>query len=368
VWAGGKLLTEDSAPVDPMPYVMFGGIMVPGRFWPTSVVEQLRPVQTELNKTRSQLRENAARIGNPAMLKNRLSNVDYTGLPGEVIEYDDLTPNAVPSYLQPPQMPSYVEQEIDWLQQSIQEISGQHEVSAGQAPPGVTAASAISLLQEQDDTRLGPDIAEMERAIGQAGEKVGKLIGRFYTDERLVRIGGDDADWDIFAFRGSMIGGDTKVSVQAGSAIPLSKAGKQAAMQQIITLFIQNGVPLSPRQLARFLKDMEVGGFERMVEQFNQDEQQVNSEHRRLAMGMALPINTYDNDEAHVELHHEWMKGARYQRLIAQVPQIAQVVEQHVALHQQRIQMVQEETMRQQVEMQKALQPDKPPAQSKSSG
>jgi hypothetical protein len=62
------------------------------------------------------------------------------------------------------------------------------------------------------------------------------------------------------------------------------------------------------------------------------------------------------------------MKGARYQRLIAQVPQIAQVVEQHVALHQQRIQMVQEETMRQQVEMQKALQPDKPPAQSKSSG
>jgi hypothetical protein len=358
VWAGGKQLAEKE-PDDPMPYIMFPGIIVPGRFWPTSIVEQLRPVQTELNKTRSQIRENAARIGNPALLKNRLANVDYTGLPGEVIEYDDLTPNAVPTFLQPPGMPAYVEQEIDWLQQALQEISGQHEVSAGQAPPGVTAASAISLLQEQDDTRLGPDITEMEGAIGEAGEKIAKLIARYYTDERTIRIAGEDGDWDIQSFRGTMLEGAAKVSVQAGSAIPLSKAAKQAAMQQIITLFIQNGVPLSPRQLARFLKDMEVGGFERMVEQFNADEQQVNSENRRLGMGMPLPINSFDSDEAHVELHQEFMKSARYGRLD---PQIHMLFEQHVMAHQQRVQQVQEAQMQQQIEMQKALQPERPPA------
>jgi hypothetical protein len=43
VWAGGKLLKEDNNPYDDMPYVMFSGMTVPGRFWPTSIVEQLRP-------------------------------------------------------------------------------------------------------------------------------------------------------------------------------------------------------------------------------------------------------------------------------------------------------------------------------------
>jgi hypothetical protein len=174
-----------------------------------------------------------------------------------------------------------------------------------------------------------------------------------------VRIGGEDGDWDIFPFRGS----DARRHHQGVGAgwlgDPAVKAAKQAAMQQIITLFIQNGVPLQPRQLARFLKDMEVGGFERMVEEFNTDEQQVNSEHRRLAVGMPLPINSYDNDDAHVELHQEFMKSMRYQRLD---PQVHMLFEQHVAMHQQRIQQVQEAQMQQQIEMQKALQPDRPPA------
>lgn len=352
VWGAKKMLKEDKNAYECLPYVMFNGVPVPGRFWPTSVVEQLRGPQTELNKTRSQIRENAARIGNPSLLKNRLANVDYTGLPGEIVEYDDLTANSVPAFLQPPEMPGYVEKEIDWLQQSFAEISGQHEVSAGQVPPGVTAASAISLLQEQDDTRLGPDISDMENALGEAGRMVLKLVAQYYTDERTVQIAGEDGDWDVFSFRGSQLRECTHVSVQAGSAIPLSKAGKQAAMRDVLTLFIQNGVAMNQRQLGRFLQDMEVGGFERLVDQYSEDEQQVNGENRRLGQGMALPLNTFDNDEAHVELHQEFMKSPRYMRL---PPEVHMVFEQHVALHQQRQQQVAEQQFEMQLQQTKEM-------------
>lgn len=363
VWAANKLLKEDNNPYDDMPYVMFQGIPVPGRFWPTSTVEQLRGVQTELNKTRSQIRENAARIGNPALLKSRMSRVEYTGLPGEVVEFDDVTQNSLPSFLQPPSMPPYVLEEIDRLNQSIQEISGQHEVSAGQVPPGVTAASAINLLQEQDDTRLGPDISEMENTLGEAGRKILKLVAQFYSDERTIRIGGDDGYWDIFSFRGAQLKDATHVSVQAGSAIPLSKAAKQANMEHILTLFIQNGVPLSQRQLARFLKDMDVGGYERLVEQYSEDETQINGENRRMALGQALPINTYDNDEAHIDGHESFQKSARYQQLD---PKIMQLVEMHVQAHRDRQQAQQQQAQQQQIaaEQQAAVDPtDMPIAQ-----
>lgn len=334
VWAGGKLLYEDTNPYDSMPYVMFTGVPVPGRFWPTSVVEQLRPVQTELNKTRSQIRENAARIGNPALLKSRLANVKYNGVPGEVIEFDDTLPNSVPSYLQPPELPNYVVQEPEQIEQSLREISGQHEVSSAQVPTGVTAASAIQLLQEQDDTRLGPEIAEMEMAIAQAGTKVLDLIARFYDDQRTVQIAGEDGDWDIFDFKGSQLAGNTHVEVQAGSSLPQNKAAKQAAMQDVLNLFLQYGVQLDRRQLAKYLKDMRVGGFERLVEDFSNDESQINRENRQLAQGAQLPINEFDDDEAHVAGHTEFQKGSRYAQL---GPQVGQVFEQHVAAHRQRL-------------------------------
>jgi hypothetical protein len=49
------------------PYVMFTSQPIPGRFWPTSVTTQLRGPQTDLNKIKSQIRENATRIGNAAV-------------------------------------------------------------------------------------------------------------------------------------------------------------------------------------------------------------------------------------------------------------------------------------------------------------
>lgn len=352
VWGGHKLLYEGDSNYKSLPYVMFTGIQVPGRFWPTSIVEQLRPVQTEFNKTRSQIRENAARIGNPSLLKNRLSNIQYFGVPGEEVLYDDTTPNSVPSFLQPPEMPSYVINEVALMESSMREISGQHEVTSGQVPPGVTAASAINLLLEQDDTRMGPDVYDMETAISNAGKMVLELVAEYFNDQRTVRIAGEDGAWNIFDFRGSMLNGHTEVEVQAGSAFPQSKAAKQAAMRDLLTIFIQNGLPLSQRDLAKFLKDMEVGGVERLIAQYTSDETQINRENMELSNGLPIPINNYDNDETHLEGHQEYQKGASYQKL---QPVIQGMFEKHVQLHRDRLVQAQQQQMAAELQQAQAM-------------
>lgn len=334
VWAQDQLLTEEDNPIDPLPYVMFSGVKVPNRFWPTSVTTQLRGPQIALNKIESQIQENANRIGNPALLKSRQANVSYTGVPGEEVLYDSTVSDAVPQYLTPPNMPQYVERRGEEIISSMNEISGLHEVSNATVPSGVTAASAINLLQEADDTRIGPEIQDMELSLGKAGTKIARLRALFNSDERLLRIAGEDENWDIFSFKNTMMGKEPTVNCQAGSAMPRSKAAKQAAMLEVLQTMFQYGLVPDQRDLRKFFQDYEVGALDRLFNTLGATEQQIQRENRRMSMGEAVNINVFDEDQDHIAGHEEFQRTAMYQQL---PPQIQQIIELHVSAHRERI-------------------------------
>jgi hypothetical protein len=337
VWAKDKVLRDEDNHYEGLPYVMFSGVQVPGRFWPTSLVDQLREPQIELNKAKTQIRQNAQRIGNPALLKDRNAQVFYSGVPGEEVLYDGTMANAAPSYLQPPEMPRYVSEDVDRILNTIREISGQHEVSNATVPTGVTAAAAINLLLEQDDTRLGVTITEMETSLGYSGQMVLKLIAEYYQEERMVTLVGEDSAYDFISFRGASLKGNTQVEVQAGSQFPSSKAAQQAAIANTLTLFVQNQQyaqqPLDPRVLRRVLRDYQVGGLEAFFSDIAKDESQVNRENRLLYNGQPLPINDYDDDPTHIAGHEDEMKSSRFFRSPRQVQAVWQA---HVSLHKER--------------------------------
>jgi hypothetical protein len=314
VWANDTLLRSEE-PFDSMPYIKFDSVRVPGRFWSHAVTTDLRGPQQDLNTIRTQIKENARRLGNPALMKSRQANVRYEGAPGEIIEYDSTVQDPAPSYLEPPSIPVYVENEIQRIEKSMEEISGMHEVSRATVPPGVTAASAINLLQEADETRLGPEIQQMEQALADLGTKILKLRAQYNNDQRLMKIAGEDGNWDIFAFKGEMLGDEPRVEVQAGSAMPRSKAAKQAAMTEVLALMLQYGVQIDERNMRKFLKDYEVGGLDRLFEGFSEDAKQVNRENRQLIEGSVVPINAYDNHDFHISEHTEFQKSHRYHYL-----------------------------------------------------
>jgi hypothetical protein len=332
VWAKGQMLLESVNHYDCLPYVMFKGIPVPGRFWPTCLLEQLRGPQTELNKTKSQIAENGARIGNPALLVSRQANANYSGVPGERIDYDDSTPNAIPTYLQPPTLPQYVLEQQDRIEASIEAISGQHEVTNAQVPAGVTAASAINLLMEADDTRLGPAIYDLEERLGISGTRILKLVGQYWTDQRTIMIAGADDAWNQLEFKGAALKENTLVEVQAGSMIPQAKAAKQAAIMQLLTLLIQNAavLPINPSQIKEALRDMEAGGLDKFFEDVTDDEAQANRENMAMVRGVPLDINSFDAHPTHVQVHTTLQKSASYKQL---PPPAQEQIERHVMQH-----------------------------------
>jgi hypothetical protein len=334
--AGDELL-EENLLYPWLPYVMFSGIPVAGRFWPTSTAEQERSPQTERNKRLSQLSENADRIGNPPLRRpasSLESEDDWQGLPGEEIVFDD-TAMHVPEFMQVPELPSYIMNLIGLTDESMREVSAQHEVSAGQVPAGVTAAAAIQLLLEADSDIMGPDFDDMTDALEGAGQRLLWMLSRYASDDRMAQIAGDEGMWDFYAWKGQDLGDCSGDSVQVGAGVPQSKAAKSAAIQDILTMFAQSGVlaKMDERDLRQMMQEFEVGGLEKFFGRLGRDIRQVQRENQLLSAGEQLPINGFDDDQAHVTGHEDYQKTSAWTMLD---PAIQATFQAHVDLHKQR--------------------------------
>jgi hypothetical protein len=336
IWYNDKIKvskTCDESPYADFPYVMFSADIIPGRFWPGPTTSQLRGPQTDLNKIQSQIRENAIRIGNPAVAMSREANIKWTGKSAEKVYYSDVVTNPLPQFIVPPEIPVYVREEVERIEKSITEISGIHDISNGSVPTGVTAASAINLLQEADNTRLGPEVQLMEETLATAGEYILKVLAKFAPDERTIRISGEDGKWDIAKWKAKTLSNIMGVEVQAGSGMPTSKAARQAAMQELLALALQYGVPLNQRSMRQFFKDYEMGGLEKLFSDIENDETQITRENRKMYNGEMFPPNEFDNDELHIEGHQEEMKTSKWE---GQDPKIQGIYIAHLKLHKEK--------------------------------
>jgi hypothetical protein len=367
VYAQGKVLDSDEKPFDPMPYVMFTGVPVPGRLYGMGLVELLQGPQTELNKTLSQMAENRNRIGNPTGIASRQAIGDSEIFLEKVSEaggwhfFDEAgSTHPIPQYLEPPTLPDYIKELPDQIRKSMEDISGQHEVTNAQVPPGVTAAAAITLLLDQDDTRLALAVADHEEGLGILGTKALEHVNKYYTDSRIIKISGDDGAWQIFDFRNTDLRDSTHIEVQAGSSFPQTQAAKQAMMKDIITMMTQTGNGLHGRQLAQFFRDLGLGATDHLIQEYTVNEQQVNRENVLLMQGRPLPINDYDDTQSHIDGHTDLQKSARYAQA---PPQAKQVTEQHVQLHRAKLQQEQQEQIQQQAAEAAAAQGQPPAAQ-----
>jgi hypothetical protein len=140
-----------------------------------------------------------------------------------------------------------------------------------------------------------------------------------------------------------MLKKNTNVEVQAGSAMPRSKAAKQAAMTEIFNMAVQYGMNIDSRQIRKFLKDYEVGGLDKLFANITQDEQQLVRENRMLLNAEAIDINPWDDDDFHIAAHEEVQKSSRFNKVSDEAKAIFQA---HVDAHRERrTQMVEAQAM-----------------------
>ncbi len=99
-------------------------------------------------------------------------------------------------------------------------ISGINEVTQGRRPGGITAASAISKLQEAAQARIRAKGRNLEHFIKNVGHKDIDLILKFYTEPRMFRIYDPARGKDQFAEFNFITGDDPRVTDQGLGGSP----------------------------------------------------------------------------------------------------------------------------------------------------
>ncbi len=351
---GGQLVQRiDQFPYKHMQLPFYKVDLVPtGRFFGESNVTDLIPLQREYNRTASQIIEAKNLMAKPKLIAPRgsINPRQISSEPGQVILYQPGFDR--PSELPMPALPAYVIDQLDRISQDIDDISGQHEISRGGTPSQVTAATAISFLQEQDDSKLAYAITSIERSIQRLGRHVLKYVEQYWDAPRTVRVVGKDGAFEASQWLNSSLRGNTDVRVEAGSALPRSKAARQAFVMDLLKLGI-----IPPEQ---GLDMLDIGGIEKVYENYLVDKRSAERENLKMASvnpevaiqimsqpeqqvdpntgqiitvphQPIMPTNSWDNHQAHIDFHNRFRKSQQFELL----PNVIQAIfEEHVQQHQ----------------------------------
>lgn len=274
---------------------------ITGKFYTASIVEDLIPLQQELNRSRSQLIESKNRMSKPQLVAEE-GSVDpkkMTTEPGQVITYRIGSQPPQPLPLQ--NLPSYVTEEINRCYDDMADISGQHEVSNGSTPPGVTAATAISFLQEQDESLIAANYSSIEEAVEKIASQALMFVKMYWDEARTVKIVGLEGTFDVQTFKNSDLRGNTDIRVESGSALPTSRAAKQAFIMDLMKMgFIQPD---------EGLEILEVGGLNRIYERIQIDKRQAQREN------LKMRVVTEEDMQLHTQ---QWQQKQQQEAMMAQ--------------------------------------------------
>lgn len=326
------VIIEDSLPYDhrEIPLVKFDFIPVPGRFWGMSLIEHLIPLQKNLNLTKSMIIENKIALTRPKVLIPSTSGISpeaFTTEAGEKIYYNPL--GGAPTPWVPPPIPGYVLSEIQSIEADFMEVSSLHWVSRGMNPPGVRTAAGIAILQEADETPLGPILVWNEQSWTETARQVIELARQFYTEPRIVHAHlGDRVE--AVEFTREKLEGRYRVLVSLGSSIPLSKAARIQFAFELLDrgAFRDPSGRIDEVRLFKFLE------MEAAVEAFHEDNADI-----RLARFENMEMrdsNTMfepgelDNHPLHIQLHTQFVKElALNDPQHPAIPLIQKHIEQH---------------------------------------
>lgn len=219
-----------------IPIVKLGNFVLPHEFRGMSEIEQLTGQQRAYDEHKAQLRKHQRIMGKGVWIKDRTSGIeddDLINKEGLIItknegsevrrDYPDALPGQYYTYL-------------DFLKKDFDIVSMLHDITHGRRPKGITAASAIGMLQEAGQTVIRPKIKAIEKALSQLGSLIVADMQQNYTTKRMMRLTGKKK---AFEFSKEDIIGQWDIKVEAGSTMFISKWGRY---QQAKELFEANAI------------------------------------------------------------------------------------------------------------------------------
>lgn len=265
-------------------------------------------IQTALNQAWSSIVEHMKQAGNARqwMPVGTLDNPDeLSDTPGELVPYNPVGDRPPSQWISPPNMPSW------WLQQPAQlagvmdDILGDHNVSAPEPAGQPDSGLGVAIVNEEDDTPLGLLAKEMADGWGRFATLCLRILEHNVTETRQARTGGAGQRPRVMEWVGKDLCGQTTAVVPLDAVVPRSRA----AMQSWALRLRQEGLITTPQEFAR-VADLPVR--DDFSESQNPDLAKAQRENLDLFEGEVRIPAPFDDHPTHIDEHLREMKSERF--------------------------------------------------------
>lgn len=310
--AGGKLLYEGDLPYRNgmrgerrFPFVKQDCIKLPARFFGTSVVDRLVPVQRAYNAVRNRKHEFLNRIS-AGVIAVEDGSVDAEALaeeglaPGKILVYRQGS-NA-PEMMNVGSLPDDFAEEEEWLEKEFSVVSGVSDLSQSSTPTRVTSATGLQLLLSQDDSRMAATKENMCEAVKEIARQTVRLYKQFAGNARLLCVAGEGGKTQTFYFRAEELSCDDVVLKCEQN---LSEDERKETILNLISTGIltdEDGkIPQANKN--RILDAFGLGSYENCRDISALHEDCAREENLRIRRGEQVSADEFDDHAIHVSEH-----------------------------------------------------------------
>lgn len=238
-----------------------------GNFFGSSVVERIIPVQRAYNAVKNRKHEFMNRIAMGVLA------VEDGSVDTEALEEEGLPPGKILVYRQgstPPVMlnagsvPSEFGAEEEKLLNEFVMISGVSEVTTySQVPSNVSSGTAISLLLEQDDTRISLTADSLREAVKRIGRHIIRLYKQFAAAPRMKRVVGESGEVEIMQFSANDLRSED-VTFDTTNEIEDTLSARRAMVYDLLNLglFSDESGAIPSRTKTKLLEILGFGNWE----------------------------------------------------------------------------------------------------------
>lgn len=365
----GDSLSEGNEQGDWHPYSECRWEIMPGRFWGKAPLDDAAEIQKNLNSIDAIITLTRKTMAIPQKLIPLGIGVEpgkMTGRPGNETFYRADGTGAKPEIVPATGVHESVFQEREMKLNDLKQITGAIDILKGDRPPGVTAASALSMLYEVGTGKLFPVLNRWKRFKESSQKKQLKLVAKNYKEPRpefirALKMKNSDLSEEVISnFIGTDLYDNCNVIIEAGSNVPKLQAAEQALLMEVA----QTGALAleQPANRLEFLQRLGIVGFDSDV---GPDTKRAEWENDLLDNLQYSPDNKpvvliTDNHAIHHEVHANRTKQPSFMSLPIEI-------QQAYFMHMQEHDMYEQQNQQMQM-MQAAVmgQPPAPPAAPQS--
>ncbi len=315
-----------------------------GRFLGKSLVEQLLPLQMRLNEINGSILENANTLAKPNIMAamGQLKKGIMNGKGANIYTYA-VVPGAQPPFpLQGLPLPAQFFEERKMIIDEMVRIAGTNFVMQGNAPTGVTAASAISQLLENANNQQS-DMMNTWADYHERGYNTKlRILHKFMDtpDKALTKyirtLSRDALDIEIHDFVAQKdLSAGVNLKIEEGSMIPRSESVKTQQYQDLAKggalgpAFTED----SPRGERLREQLMEKMGLDPLESDEATELKKAKWENERILKGLPVEVSEYDVTPIHLSVHIAKIQEPHF--LETATDQIKLALDQHIQQHKQ---------------------------------